>query len=91
MERLYIKIRKAKLDIKLLLNCKAFNVIPLKLLSLNLPYTNEVDSKFIPKRLLRNALYKLQDELKQLQKDHAKILQTLTLKLSSIDLYILKY
>ena len=31
-----------------------------------------------------------QDELKKLQRDHAKILQTLTMKLSSVDLYILK-
>ena len=29
-----------------------------------------------------------QDELKKLQRDHAKILQTLTMKLSSVDLYI---
>ena len=35
-------------------------------------------------------LNKRQDELKKLQKDHAKILQTLTMKLSSVDLYILK-
>ena len=29
-----------------------------KILSFNLPYTNEVDSKFIGKRLLRSALNK---------------------------------
>ena len=89
LERLSIKTRKAELDIKFLRNCKIFNVIP-KFLSFNLPYTNEVDSKFIRKRLLRSALNKLQDELKKLQKDHVKLLQTLTMKLSSVDLYILK-
>ena len=35
-------------------------------------------------------LNKRQDELKKLQKDQAKILQALTMKLSSVDLYILK-
>ena len=89
LERLSIKTRKAELDIKFLRNCKIFNVIP-KFLSFNLPYTNEVDSKFIRKRLLRSALNKLQDELKKLQIDHVKLLQTLTMKLSSVDLYILK-
>ena len=55
-----------------------------------LPYTNEVDSKFIHKRLLCSALNKRQNELKKLEKDHANILQTLTIKLSSVDLYLLK-
>ena len=89
LERLSIKTRKAELDIKFLRNCKIFNVIP-KFLSFNLPYTNEVDSKFIRKRLLRSVLNKRQDELKKLQKDQAKMLQALTMKLSSVDLYILK-
>ena len=56
-ERLSIKTRKAELDIKFLRNCKIFNVTP-KFLSINLPYTNEVDSKFIRKRLLQSALNK---------------------------------
>ena len=60
LERLSIKTRKAELDIKFLRNCKIFNVIT-KFLSFNLPYTNEVDSKFIRKRLLRSALNKRQD------------------------------
>ena len=87
LERLSIKTRKAELDIKFLRNCKIFKVIP-KFLSFNLPYTNEVDSKFIRKRLLRSALNKRQDELKKLQNNHAKTLQTLTMKLSCVDLYI---
>ena len=87
LERLSIKIRKSELDIKFLRNCKIFNVIT-KFLSFNLPYTNEVDSKFIRKRLLRSVLNKRQDELKKLARNHANILQTLTIKLSSVDLYI---
>ena len=51
------KTRKAELDITFLRNYKVFNVTP-KFLSINLPYTNEVDSKFIRKRLLQSALNK---------------------------------
>ena len=61
LERLSIKTRKAELGIKCLSNCKIFNVIP-KLLSFNLLYTKDVDSKFIRKRLLRSALNKRQDD-----------------------------
>ena len=73
LERLSIKTRKAELGIKFLCNCKIFNVIP-KFLSFNLPYTNEIDSKFICKRLMQSALNK-RSALKKLQKDHAKILR----------------
>ena len=89
LERLSIKIRKAELDINFLRHCKIFNVTT-KFLSFNLQYANEVDSKFVRKRLVRGASNKHQEELKELQKDHAKNLQTLTMKLSSVDLYILK-
>ena len=65
------------------------NVIP-KFLSFNRPYTNEVDSKFFRKRLLRSASNKRQDKLTKLEKDHGNTLQTLSLELSSVDLYILK-
>ena len=44
-----------------------FNVMP-KFLSFNLPYTNEVDSKFISKRLLRSALNKRREVRKRLCK-----------------------
>ena len=72
LERLSIKTRKAELGIKFSCNCKIFNVIP-KFLSFNLPYTNEIDSKFICKRLMQSVLNK-RSALKKLQKDHAKIL-----------------
>ena len=38
---------------------------------------------------MRSVLNKRQDEVKKLEKDHAKMLQTLTMKLPSADLYIL--
>ena len=93
LERLSIKIGKAELYIRFLRNCNTFNAIP-KILSFNLPYTNEfkitVDSKFIRKRLLRSALNKHQDELKKLENNHSNILQTLTMKLPSVNLHIFK-
>ena len=89
LEKLSIKIGKAELDIKFLRNCKLFNFIP-KFLDFDLPYTTEVDSKFVRKRLLRSGLNKPQEELKKLEKDHGKILQNLNVKFSSVDLYILK-
>ena len=55
-----------------------------------MPCANGVDSKFIRKQLLRRVLNKSQDEFKKLEKDHENILQTLSLKLLSFDLYILK-
>ena len=89
LEKLSIKIGKAELDIKVLRNCKLFNFIP-RFLGFDLPHTNEVDSKFVCKRLLRSGLNKRQEELKRLEKDYGKILQNLTVKFSSVDLYILK-
>ena len=61
---LSIKIGKAEIDIKFLRICKILNIIA-KVLSFNLPYTNEVDSKFIHKRLLRSALNKRQEVRKR--------------------------
>ena len=54
LEKLSIKIGKAELDIKVLRNCKLFNFIP-RFLGFDLPHTNEVDSKFVCKRLLRKS------------------------------------
>ena len=82
MERLSIKIGKAELDIKFLRHCK----IILYQIS-KLPYADQVYSRFIRKRL-GSALNKRQDELKKLEEDHVKILQTLSMKLLSVDLYI---
>ena len=75
VERFSIKIGKAELDMRFLRNCKIFNAAP-KFSSFNLPYSNEVDSRFIRKQLVQRQLNKRQGELKKLGKDHAKILQT---------------
>ena len=55
LEKISIKIGKAELDIRFLKNCELYNVTP-KFLCFNLPGTNETDSRFIRKRLLRSAI-----------------------------------
>ena len=64
-------------------------VIP-KFLCFNLPGGNETDSRFIRKRLLRSALKAREGELRKLKIDYDNIFRNLTLKLTSIDIYILK-
>ena len=52
--------------------------------------TNEADSRFIQKRLLRSALKKREGELRKLKINYDNILKDLRLKLTSIDIYIVK-
>ena len=61
LEKLSIKLKKADLDITVLPNCKVFNVTP-KFFAFNLLYTNDSDSRFVRKRLLRSVLKKRKDE-----------------------------
>ena len=68
LERISIKIAQAELDIRFLNNCKLYNII-LKFLCFNLPGTNETDSKFVWKRLLRSDLKKREGELRKLNFD----------------------
>ena len=89
LEKISIKIGKAELDISFLKNCKLYNVTP-KFLCFNLPGANETDSRFIRKRLLRSAIKKREEELRKLKTNYNNILNDLTLKLTSIDIYILK-
>ena len=56
----------------------------------NLPGVDESDSRFIQKRLLRSALKKREGQLRKLKTNYDNILKDLTLKLTSIDIYILK-
>ena len=72
LKKLSIKLKKADLDITFLSICKVFNVI-LKFLVFNLPNTNDSDSRFIRKRLLRSALKKRKDEQYKLEKELQKI------------------
>ena len=55
-----------------------------------MPGANETDSRFIWKCLLRSALKKQEGELGKLKIDYDNILKDLALKLTSIDIYILK-
>ena len=64
LEKLYIKIDKAKLDIHFLTNCRKLGVVP-KFLNFNLPYTNSNDTRAIRKRLLKSAVRKrIKEKLK---------------------------
>ena len=56
----------------------------------NLSCTNETDSRFTRRRLPRGASNKRQDEQWKLEKDHTRMLQILSMKLSSVDQYIFK-
>ena len=51
-EKLSIKVKKNELDLNILSNCRLFNVL-LKFFAFNLPYSNDEDTRFIRKRLLR--------------------------------------
>ena len=89
LEKLSIKLKKADLDITFLSNCKVFNVIP-KFLAFNLPNTNDSDSRFTRKRLLRSALKKRKNEQYKLDKELRKISIEVSGLLSSLDCYIMK-
>ena len=89
LEKLSIKLKKANLDITFLSNCKVFNVIP-KFLAFNLPNTNDADSRFIRKRLLRSSLKKRKDERYKLEKELRKISIEVYGLLSSLDCYIIR-
>ena len=69
-------------------NCRIFNVIP-KFLTYRLPHTNDEDSRFIRKRLLRSAVKKRKDERYRLQKQLQNICTEICSILSSIDKYII--
>ena len=89
LEKLSIKLKKADLAITFLSNCKVFNVIP-KFLAFNLPNTNDADSRFIRKRLLRSSLKKRKDERYKLEKELRKINIEVYGLLSSLDSYIIR-
>ena len=89
LEKLSIKLKKADHDITVLPNCKVFNVIP-KFLTFNLPNTNDSDSRFVRKRLLRSALKKRKDERCKLEKELRKISIEFDGLLSSLDCYIIR-
>ena len=69
-------------------DCPTFKVIP-KFLAYNLPYTNDEDSRFIRKRLLRSAIKKRRDERYKLEKQLQNIRTEICSILSSTDKYII--
>ena len=89
MKRISIKTAKAELDIRFLNNCKLYKVIP-KFLCFNKPGANKTNSRFIQKHLLWSPLKKREGELQKIKIDYNKVSKDLKLKLTSIDIYILK-
>ena len=67
------QVKKTELDLNLLSNCYLFNVT-LKFLVLNLPYSNDEDTRFIRKGLLGSAIKKWKDERRKLEKGWEKII-----------------
>ena len=63
-----LKCDKALLDIKFLLTCKRFSIVP-KLKKFNLPYTNRDDEGATPRRLLRSAIDKRRYEKQKMEKE----------------------
>ena len=61
-------MKKAELDLNFLSKCRLFNVKP-EFLVLNLPYSNDEDTRFIRKRLLRSTIEKRKDERHKLEKE----------------------
>ena len=61
LEKISLKCDKASLDIKFLLTCKIFDIVP-KLIDFNLPYTKHNDKRGIRRRLLWSAINKRQHE-----------------------------
>ena len=61
LEKISLKCDKASLDIKFLLTCKIFDIVP-KLTDFNLPYIKHNDKRGIRRRLLWSAINKRQHE-----------------------------
>ena len=89
-KKLSIKLKEADLDLTFLSNGQTFNVIP-KFLAYVLPYTNDEDSRFIRKRLLRKGMRKRRDERYRLEKQLRNIRTEICSILSSTDKYIIQH
>ena len=88
LEKLYIKVKKAELDIQFLKNCQCLRVTP-KFLSFNLPLTSSHDTKAVRKRLLRGALRKRNSEIQKLQKELDVAIKKTKDVVSSFEWYVL--
>ena len=88
LEKLYVKVRKAELDIQFLKNCQYLKVTP-KFLSFNLPHTSSHDTKAVRKRLLRGALRKRNCEIRKLQKELDAVIDKTRRVVSSMEWFLL--
>ena len=88
LEKLYVKVKKAELDIQLLKNCQYLKVTP-KFLSFNVPHASSHDTKAVRKRLLRGALRKRNCEVRKLQKELDVSMKNTRGVVSSMEWFIL--
>ena len=79
-----MKVKKAELDLNFLSNCRLLNV-----LTSNLPYSNDEDTRFMKKRLLRSAIRKKKEGRYKLEKELKKTHCELCSILNGIDQYII--
>ena len=88
LEKLYVKVKKAELDIQFLKNCQYLKVTP-KFLSFNVPHASSHDTKAVRKRLLRGALRKRNCEVRKLQKELDVSMKNTRGVVSSMEWFIL--
>lgn len=89
LEKSYIKLKKAELDVTFLQNCQLYGVYP-KFLCYNLPSCNSFDARAIRKRLLRSAIHKRNKEKHKLEKECTKARSDIHCIVSGIDYYIIE-
>ena len=88
LEKLSLKCDKASLDIKILLTCKRFSVVP-KFLNFNLPYTNRNDERANWRRLLESAINKRRYGKQKLEKELERLKTAVRSLVTGIDWYII--
>ena len=88
LEKLNIKVNKARLDINYLKNCQNFHVFP-KFICFNIPTVNKEDSIYIKRKLLKSALQKRQKEKCKMKEELKVVEDDIRKTVSAIDWYIL--
>ena len=88
LKKLYVKVRKAELDIQFLKNCQYLKVTP-KFLSFNLPRTSSHDTKAVRKRLLWDALRKQNCEIRKFQNELDAVIDKTGRVVSSMEWFVL--
>ena len=88
-EKLSLKIRKAKLDIRFLKNCRSFSVVLPNFTKVNLPKVSKSDITYIRKQLPKNAISRRIKENHNLIRTLDKLTNKIDKVLSRLDFYIL--